>query len=102
MICLTNSDPNSVLQRGGQGVLVLENRLRALGQDDYGTSIVSFEEQCRGWTDYIHRAATPASKNQRLCPPEQLPSLLLAHRRLGVDPGGRCDLRGVDKSENFE
>lgn len=59
MIYLLDTDHNSVLQRGGEGSGILERRLRALGGDDYGTSIVSYEEQCRGWTDYIHRANTP-------------------------------------------
>ena len=56
MIYLLDTDHNSALQRGGEGSIVLERRLRALGGDDFGTSIVSYEEQCRGWTDYIHRA----------------------------------------------
>lgn len=62
MIYLLDTDHNSVLQRGGEGSVVLERRLRALGGDDYGTSIVSYEEQCRGWTDYIHRANTPEAR----------------------------------------
>ena len=62
MIYLLDTDHNSVLQRGGEGAVVLERRLRALGGDDYGTSIVSYEEQCRGWTDYIHRANTPETR----------------------------------------
>lgn len=62
MIYLLDTDHNSVLQRGGEGAVVLERRLRALGRDDYGTNIVSYEEQCRGWTDYIHRANTPEAR----------------------------------------
>ena len=58
MIFLLDTDHNSILQRGGVGSVVLERRLRAIGNDDFGTSIVSYEEQCRGWTDYIHRANT--------------------------------------------
>lgn len=62
MIYLLDTDHNSVLQRGGEGARILERRLRALSSDDYGTSIVSYEEQCRGWTDYIHRANTPEAR----------------------------------------
>lgn len=62
MIYLLDTDHNSVLQRGGTGSTALERRLRALGGDDYGTSIVSYEEQCRGWTDYIHRASTSEAR----------------------------------------
>ena len=62
MIYLLDTDHNSALQRGGEASIVLERRLRALGADDYGTSIVSYEEQCRGWTDCIHRANTPEAR----------------------------------------
>lgn len=62
MIYLLDTDHNSILQRGGGGSIALEHRLRVLGADDYGTSVVSYEEQCRGWTDYIHRANTPESR----------------------------------------
>ncbi len=62
MIHLLDTDHDSALQRGGSGALPLENRLQALGQDDYGTSIVSFEEQCKGWTDYINRTNTPETR----------------------------------------
>lgn len=62
MIYLLDTDHNSVLQRGGEGSVVLERRLRSLGGDDYGTAIVSYEEQCRGWTDYIHRANTSEAR----------------------------------------
>ena len=62
MIYLLDSDHNSVLQRGGVGSVILEGRLRALGGDDYGASIVSYEEPCRGWADFIHRAQSPATR----------------------------------------
>lgn len=62
MIYLLDTDHNSILQRGGVGSVVLERRLRTLGNDDFGTSIVSYEEQCRGWADYIHRANTSETR----------------------------------------
>lgn len=61
MIYLLDTDHNSVLQRGGEAVLTLQTRLRALGADDFGTSIVSYEEQGKGWADQINRANTSAT-----------------------------------------
>jgi tRNA(fMet)-specific endonuclease VapC len=58
MIYLLDTDHNSILQRGGDPSLILQSRLRTLGQDDFGTSIVSYEEQCKGWMDLINRAET--------------------------------------------
>ncbi len=58
MIYLLDTDHNTILQRGGPGVLVLRNRLEDIAKDDYGTGIVSYEEQCRGWTNFINRATT--------------------------------------------
>ena len=62
MIYLLDTDYNSILQRSDAEVLPLQRRLQTLGQDDYGTSIVSFEEQCKGWTDYINRANNPETR----------------------------------------
>jgi tRNA(fMet)-specific endonuclease VapC len=53
---LFDTDHVSILQRGGAGSLPLLKRLHDIGPDDYGTTIVTYEEQCRGWADLIHRA----------------------------------------------
>ena len=56
MIYLLDTDHVSVLQRGGELAHPLLSRLRILTADDYGTTIVTYEEQCRGWADRIHQA----------------------------------------------
>lgn len=60
MIYLLDTDHNTILQRGGAGYDELVNRLAAIAPDDYGTS--SYEEQCKGWTNKINRAATPHAR----------------------------------------
>lgn len=62
MIYLLDTDHNTILQRGGAGYDELVNRLAAIAPDDYGTSIISYEEQCKGWTDKINRATTPHTR----------------------------------------
>jgi tRNA(fMet)-specific endonuclease VapC len=56
MIYLLDTNHVSVLQRGGEQATSLLSRLRQLPPDDYGTTIVTYEEQCRGRADQIHRA----------------------------------------------
>jgi tRNA(fMet)-specific endonuclease VapC len=58
VIYLLDTDHCTVLQRGGAGYDTLVSRLGVLHSDDFGTTIVSYEEQCRGWADRIHRAST--------------------------------------------
>lgn len=56
MIYLLDTNHVSVLQRGGEQATFLLGRLRRLSPDDYGTTIVTYEEQCRGRADKIHQA----------------------------------------------
>lgn len=62
MIYLLDTDHLSILQRGGVNTTRLINRLATIGSNDYATTIVSYEEQCRGWADRINRAQTPAAR----------------------------------------
>lgn len=62
MIYLLDTDHVSLIQRGGDVALPLLTRLRPLPPDDYGTTIVTYEEQCRGWADQIHRAHAAAER----------------------------------------
>ena len=55
-----DTDHCTVLQRGGDGYNGLTARLRAIAPDDYGTTIVSYEEQFKGWLDRLHRVNTSA------------------------------------------
>jgi tRNA(fMet)-specific endonuclease VapC len=59
MIYLLDTDHNTILQRGGAGYDALVARLTAIAPDDYGTTIVSYEEQFKGWVDQINRCKTP-------------------------------------------
>lgn len=59
MIHLLDTDHITVLQRDGQGYDALSHRLANVAPDDYGTTVVNYEEQCRGWTAKINRANTP-------------------------------------------
>jgi tRNA(fMet)-specific endonuclease VapC len=56
MIVLLDTDHFSLLQAGDQAAAVLRRRLDTLPSDDVRVSIVSFQEQARGWLAYLHRA----------------------------------------------
>ena len=56
---LLDTDHMSLLQRGGAEGRRIRLRLRALPPDDVATTIVSYEEQMRGWLARLARAATP-------------------------------------------
>ncbi len=55
---LLDSDHMSLLQRGGQEGNAIARRLRQVPGDDIATSIISFEEQTRGWLGRLARTAT--------------------------------------------
>ena len=44
-----DTDHMSVLERGGTSALTLTLKLSALSDSQIGTSIISYEEQCKGW-----------------------------------------------------
>lgn len=58
MIYQLDTDHVSLLQRGGADAAVLQERIRRIAPDDYGTAVVTYEEQCRGWLALIDRART--------------------------------------------
>ncbi len=58
MIYLLDTDHISLMQRATVEGVTIWRRLRTIAPDDYGTTIVSYEEQCRGWLDKINRART--------------------------------------------
>lgn len=62
MIYQLDTDHVSVIQRGGASAAPLQARLHCLAPDDYGTAIITYEEQCRGWLALIGRARTPAER----------------------------------------
>lgn len=54
-----DTDHMSLIQRGGPEGQRIRLRLRALPPDDIATTIISYEEQMRGWFARLARAATP-------------------------------------------
>ncbi len=59
MIVLLDTDLLSVLQHEDHAAVVLQQRLEQLPPNKVRVSIVSFQEQARGWLAYIHRARKP-------------------------------------------
>jgi tRNA(fMet)-specific endonuclease VapC len=55
---LTDTDHMSLMQRGGAEGQRIWQRIRTIPPDDLGTTVVSYEEQMRGWLARIARATT--------------------------------------------
>jgi tRNA(fMet)-specific endonuclease VapC len=55
---LLDSDHMSLLQRGGAEGDRIRQRLRALPPNEVATTIISYEEQMRGWLARLARATT--------------------------------------------
>lgn len=55
---LLDTDHLSVLDRGGVNAQYLIQRLASIGSEQVVTSIISYEEQMRGWLSYIAKAQT--------------------------------------------
>ena len=51
-----DSDHMSLLEWGGEGSAAIRERLADVDPNDVVTTIISFEEQMRGWMAYIARA----------------------------------------------
>ena len=64
-----DTDHMSLLEWGGEGSAALRERLADIAPDDVATTIISYEEQMRGWMAYIARA-------------KSLPQQLEAYQRL--------------------
>jgi tRNA(fMet)-specific endonuclease VapC len=59
---ILDTDHVSLLERGGSDGTRLEKRLRAVPLNERTTTIVSFEEQMRGWFGYLSRARSLADQ----------------------------------------
>jgi tRNA(fMet)-specific endonuclease VapC len=53
---LLDTDHLSVLERGGAGSMRLRQRLAAIAPNEVAATVVSYEEQTRGWLSYMARA----------------------------------------------
>jgi tRNA(fMet)-specific endonuclease VapC len=56
MMFVLDSDHMSLLEWGGEGSAAVRERMADFDPDDVVTTIISFEEQMRGWMAYIARA----------------------------------------------
>lgn len=56
---LLDSDHMSLLERGGPEGVKIRNHLRTVPPDDVATSIVSYEEQTRGWMGRLASSKQP-------------------------------------------
>lgn len=62
MTIVLDTDHMSLLEWGDEGSELLRERLADAGSEVVATTIVSYEEQMRGWTAYIARAKTVAQQ----------------------------------------
>lgn len=70
---ILDTDHMTLVQRAGVEGARIRQRIHEVGADDVYTSIVSFEEQTRGWLAYASRARTLE---------EQVETYQLLHRHL--------------------
>ena len=56
---LLDTDHLSVLERGGAEAVRLRRRLQAVSPDEVAATVISYEEQTRGWLSYIARSRSP-------------------------------------------
>ena len=56
---LLDTDELSLLERGGTDSFILQRRLETVSASDLATTIVTYEEQMRGWLSRIAVANTP-------------------------------------------
>lgn len=64
MIYQLDTDHISLLQRRSAEAAILQARLSRLAPDDYGTAVVTYEEQCRGRLAEVDHARTPGERVQ--------------------------------------
>ncbi len=57
-----DTDHMSMLEWGGEGSAGLRERLADVAPDQVATTIISYEEQMRGWMAYIARAKSMAQQ----------------------------------------
>lgn len=72
---LLDTDHLSILERGGEESRRLLSRLANVEPDEVAVTIISYEEQTRGWFAYIAKARSPES---------QLKAYRLLHKHLEI------------------
>lgn len=76
-----DTDHMTAYFRGGTAGANLAAHLRNMPQDDFGTTIISFEEQLRGWLDTLARAK---KNDSRVFAYGELESLRLMYQKFSV------------------
>ncbi|ACK65658.1 PilT protein domain protein [Rippkaea orientalis PCC 8801] len=61
---ILDTDHISILQRGGVTAEPLRNRLAKINPNQVGVTIITYEEQLRGWLNYITKSKTIAEQVQ--------------------------------------
>jgi len=61
-VVLLDTEPMTVLEREGPEVELLKVKLATVPLDDIGTTIISYEEQTRGWLAYMARMPTEEAR----------------------------------------
>ena len=59
---LMDTDNMTLLEQANPAAMRLKNRIAAVPPDDLGTTIVSYEEQTRGWLAVSAQARTPQAQ----------------------------------------
>jgi len=59
---ILDTDHLSVLDRGGSNAQRLLQKLSSVNTEQVATSIISYEEQTRGWLSYLAKAQTNAQQ----------------------------------------
>lgn len=63
---LLDTDHLSTLQRGGEAARRLLQRLANAETNEIAATIISYEEQTRGWLSYMAKARSVKSSGRRL------------------------------------
>lgn len=58
MTLILDTDHLTLLERGGSGALALEMRLDPIPESEIVTTIITYEEQMRGWLSHAAQAST--------------------------------------------
>ena len=78
---ILDSDHMSLLERGGAEGVRIRNRLRTVPPDDVATTIISYEEQTRGW---MARLAGSTQPERQMNDYSELKRLLNNYCRIAV------------------
>jgi tRNA(fMet)-specific endonuclease VapC len=76
-----DSDHMSLLERGGAEGVRIRSRLRSIAPDDVATTIISYEEQTRGW---MARLAGSTQPERQMSDYSELKRLLNNYCRIAV------------------